>query len=244
MTEFVSSPPVPAGYAVAAVRLLARLSRKGAILHMTAAGYVVSGPGNGRAKRTEADALEVGRLVPREIVAYAIERGWVVGDDVCRRLTEAGALALRRGLDAPAEDLSQAVGPSSHRHTAPNRFPRIGERRRRFASAVGPQAQAAQRLGEDFIAGQMMPRVTSNWDRAALGALPDGAKHPSGLGVEMSDRTASAQERVRRALDDAGPEFSGVLIDLCCLDIGGCHNVRRTTAPNPESRPARRALPA
>ena len=36
----------------------------------------------------------------------------------------------------------------------------------------------------------------------------------------MSDRTSSAQERVRRALDDAGPEFAGVLIDLCCLEIG------------------------
>ena len=220
MTErlVTTASSVPAGYAHAMVRLLARLSRKGATLELTAAGHVISAPGNSRAKRAVGDGLDIGRLIPRDVVAYAIERGWISGDDTRWRLTEDGANALRRGLDVPAmEPMTQS---RSEPMPAPTRILRIGERRRRFVAAVGPQAQAAQRLGEDFIAGQMMPRVTANWDRAALGALPDGAKHPSGLGVEMSDRTASAQERVRRALDDAGPEFAGVLIDLCCLEIG------------------------
>ena len=229
ITQFASHfATVPAGYATAMVRLLARLSRKGATVELTATGYVIVAPGNPRAKRSVVDGPDIGRLVPREVVAYAIERGWIAGDAVRWRLTEAGALALRRGLDVPITETSGPVAVSvysppeqiSGTISAPTRFPRIGERRRRFSAAVGPQAQAAQRLGEGFIAGQMMPRVTANWDRAALGALPDGGKNASGLGVEMSDRTSSAQERVRRALDDAGPEFAGVLIDLCCLEIG------------------------
>lgn len=228
MTDRTLVPPtsVPAGYALAMVRLLSRLSRKGATLELTAAGHVIAAPGNPRAKRSANDGPDIGRLVPRDVAAFAIERGWIAGDANRWRLTEAGALALRRGLDAPMLEQPNPVAASVYvphvpaSASAPQRFPRIGERRRRFSAAVGPQAQAAQRLGEDFIAGQMMPRVTANWDRAALGALPDGAKHPSGHGVEMSDRTATAQQRVRRALDDAGPEFAGVLIDLCCLEIG------------------------
>ena len=82
----------------------------------------------------------------------------------------------------------------------------------------GPAAEAAERIASDFLKGQMQPRVTANWDKAILGQRPEGMA--PGLGIDIRDAIAAAQERVRRALDHVGSDHAGVLIDVCCLDKG------------------------
>jgi len=70
---------------------------------------------------------------------------------------------------------------------------------------------AGERLRSDFTLAQLMPRVTSSWSAAASdrrrGASP----------FNPTDGVVAARQRVRQALDAAGPEFSGLLLDVCCF---------------------------
>ena len=59
---------------------------------------------------------------------------------------------------------------------------------------------------------QMMPRTTSNWHSPIAGRRRDG-----NAGEHMSDRMVAARQRMRHALDAVGPEFSGLLLDVCCF---------------------------
>jgi hypothetical protein len=74
------------------------------------------------------------------------------------------------------------------------------------------QLQAGERLRQDFTRAQLMPRTTSNWTAAVA---RDGR---GGSGVAaFTDAVLAARQCVRHALDAAGPEFAGLLIDVCCF---------------------------
>jgi hypothetical protein len=77
---------------------------------------------------------------------------------------------------------------------------------------------AAERLSADFWFAGMMPRVTTNWSADAIRS--GGRRAAPGIGVEMQDHVVAAGERVRRALAAAGPELSGILVDVCCHGKG------------------------
>lgn len=79
---------------------------------------------------------------------------------------------------------------------------------------------AGERLRADVTRGQMLPRVTANWDATV-------AKEARGNGVAwFSDTTIAARERVKRALAAVGPELSGILLDVCCF-LKGLETVER-----------------
>jgi hypothetical protein len=71
--------------------------------------------------------------------------------------------------------------------------------------------QAGERLRSDFTLAQMMPRTTANWHAAVAG------RHRDQTSGHITDRVVAAGQRLRLALDAAGPEFSGLLIDVCCF---------------------------
>lgn len=73
---------------------------------------------------------------------------------------------------------------------------------------------AGERLRADFYFAQMTPQVTANWSGVAVEA---GVKRGApGFALELNDTIVAARERVRLALRAAGPELSGILIDVCC----------------------------
>ena len=73
------------------------------------------------------------------------------------------------------------------------------------------QFLAGERLRTDFTRAHLMPRVTSNWS-ASVADGPRGASP-----VVFNDVVIAARQRVRHALDAVGPEFSGLLVDVCCF---------------------------
>jgi hypothetical protein len=73
------------------------------------------------------------------------------------------------------------------------------------------QLVAGERLRAEFTRAQLMPRITANWSAA----VADGRRGVSGL--SFTETVTAAQQRVRRALDAAGPEFAGLLLDVCCF---------------------------
>jgi hypothetical protein len=92
------------------------------------------------------------------------------------------------------------------------------------------QFAAGERLRADFTRGNLTPRVTSNWS-APTGGRPRG----SGAGpCEMTDLIVASRQRVRLALQACGPEFSGLLMDVCCF-LRGLEDVERERGWPPRS---------
>ena len=88
------------------------------------------------------------------------------------------------------------------------------------------QLQAGERLRAEFTRAHMMPRTTSNWSSPmASGRDRLGA---NGAG-NFSDTVIAARQRVRQALDSVGPEFSGLLLDVCCF-LKGLEDIERERA--------------
>jgi len=84
------------------------------------------------------------------------------------------------------------------------------------------QFVAGEKLRADFTRGQLTPRVTSNW------AEPDGGRSrgPKGGAGEMTGLIVASRQRVRLAMEACGPEFSGLLMDVCCF-LRGIEDVER-----------------
>ncbi|WP_371345245.1 DUF6456 domain-containing protein [Ancylobacter sp. IITR112] len=72
------------------------------------------------------------------------------------------------------------------------------------------QLLAGERLRADFTRAGMAPRVTANWE-AATRTDRAGA----GAGLNASEAMLAARQRLARAMDAVGPEFAGLLLDVC-----------------------------
>lgn len=92
------------------------------------------------------------------------------------------------------------------------------------------QLQAGERLRADFTGASMMPRTTSNWESPIAGARR-GAGDRAATFTEIA---IAARERVNRALEAAGPEFSGLLLDVCCF-LKGLEDIERERLWPPRS---------
>lgn len=89
------------------------------------------------------------------------------------------------------------------------------------------QFQAGERLRAEFTRANLMPRTTSNWERPISGGY-------RGDGGHIADTVIAARQRMRHALDIIGPEFSGLLLDVCCF-LKGLEDVERERSWPPRS---------
>jgi hypothetical protein len=80
---------------------------------------------------------------------------------------------------------------------------------------------AGERLRSDFTCAQLMPRTTSNWDLSISRERRSG-----GSAMTFTETSIAARQRVHHALDAVGPEFSGLLLDICCF-LKGLEDVER-----------------
>ena len=92
------------------------------------------------------------------------------------------------------------------------------------------QFHAGERLRAEFTRAQLMPRTTSNWNAA----IANGAYSGDGGADHITDVIVAARQRVRRALSDIGPEFAGLLLDVCCF-LKGLEDVERERGWPPRS---------
>lgn len=88
------------------------------------------------------------------------------------------------------------------------------------------QFQAGERLRADFTRANLMPRTSSNW----ASPIASGRRGAGGDRAGTSTETMiAARQRVHRALDAVGPEFAGLLIDVCCF-LKGLEDIERERA--------------
>lgn len=85
------------------------------------------------------------------------------------------------------------------------------------------QLQAGERLRADFTHANMMPRTTSNWE---CPTSPERGGRGAGA---FTDAMIASRQRVHHALDAVGPEFSGLLVDVCCF-LKGLEGIERERA--------------
>ena len=82
---------------------------------------------------------------------------------------------------------------------------------------------AAERFRRDFEIGRLQPRVTANWSASVSDGRRDGDR---GGVSDLTDMALAARLRFDQAAKAAGPELSGVLIDICCF-LKGLETVER-----------------
>jgi hypothetical protein len=70
---------------------------------------------------------------------------------------------------------------------------------------------AGDRLRSDFTRANMLPQIGMRWGE------PIRVSGGAGCGVTQTDAAIAARARVNKALEAVGPEFSGLMIDICCF---------------------------
>lgn len=88
------------------------------------------------------------------------------------------------------------------------------------------QLQSGERLRADFTRALLMPRTTSNWSNPLAAARHGGGTERAD---SLTETIVAARQRVRHALDAVGPEFSGLLVDVCCF-LKGLEGIERERA--------------
>jgi hypothetical protein len=173
-------------------------------------------------------------VVPGAAFARARSRGWIEpdGEGGRYRLTAAGLKALRQARSGPATSARKSR-PQGRPAASPLRgaVPKVRAaqerplawlRRRKDKDGqplvTEPQFAAGERLAADFWHAHLMPRVTADWSSAATSQRTRRAA--PGVGVELGDNVVAARQRVNRALSSVGPELAGILVDVCCHDLG------------------------
>jgi hypothetical protein len=81
--------------------------------------------------------------------------------------------------------------------------------------------QAGERLRNDFTRANLMPRTTANWASSVAADRRSGER-----AAHFTETMIAARQRVHRALDAAGPEFAGLLLDVCCF-LKGLEDIER-----------------
>ena len=109
--------------------------------------------------------------------------------------TETGAISvLVNDSESPLAWLARRKGRDGRAMISPNQF------------------IAGEKLRADFTRGHLSPRVTSDW------SAPTGRSRSFAGGAgEMTDLVIASRQRVRLAMEACGPEFSGLLMDVCCF---------------------------
>ena len=75
------------------------------------------------------------------------------------------------------------------------------------------QLQAGERLRADFTLAHLMPSVSAN----LTNPIASGRRGRDAGLQHFTETMLEARRRVHLALDAAGPEFAGLLLDVCCF---------------------------
>jgi hypothetical protein len=111
-------------------------------------------------------------------------------------LTDAGAVSVMvNDSESPLAWLARRKGRDGETMISPHQF------------------IAGEKLRADFTRGHLAPRVTANWSASSGGRSKSGGNAPA----DITDMALASRQRVQQALESVGPEFSGLLMDVCCF---------------------------
>ena len=217
-----------------ASRLLRQLGEVGATARLCEDSVVVSslnGATTISLPRAAADQLVAKKLVTQT-------------KDGILLLTEVGrATAARKPSDNPLPHRNEDFTPDEFRaqHASMSKqrrgegdavvycndaeSPLLWMRRRKGADGepmIGAAAFAAgERLRQDYSMSRTAPRMSVDWSNPLA-----GSKNSGSAGMNATESMIAAGQRMNAALHAVGPEFSGLLFDLCCF-LKGLEQIER-----------------
>jgi len=185
---------------------------------------LMEGAGEGKLLLEQADGKRIGA---RSEQVYSLQRrGLLRIKEGTVALTAEGSAAARRianeaddGFQAQHREVEMRSGGSDGTMLRINLnespLGQIAKRKdkqgRHFLSEV--EVRAGERLRSDYTRGQIMPRLSANWEAGVSSGRGGGA----GGMVELTEAALAARLRVEKAIAAVGPELSGVLLDVCCF---------------------------
>ena len=204
-----------------------------ALLRFLSAGAAEFTPAvAGAVKATRGDGQ--GRAFPALVLAAALRRGLVTREGSRVALSDAGAMALRRLLagddtafTAQHRDIAVSSDGAGGLHAvnlAESPLGALARLKRKDGAPWFPDAylRAGDRLRADFTRGQYVPGLTIRLEPVAS----RGSAARAGGIADLADAAVAARIRVEAALDAVGPEFAGLLLDVCCF-LKGLETVER-----------------
>ncbi len=159
-------------------------------------------------------------------IAHGVRKGWFAPDaaGALFRISAAGLRALRTakssaagaGTKVPPQRGADAIDRSA----AEGALAWLRRRKDKDGRALITEVQfnAGEKLAADFWHAQLSPKVTASW--SAMAPVHRLRRATPGLGVDMRDAVVAARQRFQRALEAVGPELAGILVDVCCHDMG------------------------
>jgi hypothetical protein len=202
----------------AAERLLAALAERGPVPHGGAAAAILVA--NDLANWRVDGMLEISSAGRAHLARRAITRAGMMDPFLGQHLGGAqGEIRTAEGRSTVAIDAAESP------------LAWLARRKSRSGRAlIAPeQFQAGERLRSDFTRAQFMPRITANWTSWVAQDRRDG-----GRDATFTEAVIAARQRVRRALEAVGPEFAGLLLDVCCF-LKGLEDVERERGWPPRS---------
>ncbi len=206
-------------------RLLALLSLPNAIGHMERETIIVSVPSKGISlSKGVAPAIAAHILVQRGIAEW---HGYIGSSQILKLKPYSAATCLESN-DAPEPDKfrQQHAGIKKREikfgkekikvHFNEAESPLLWMWRRKGRDGLPlislSSFMAGERLRKDYTMANMTPRITANWSGSA-----NSLKGAGNAMAAFSDTVIEARKRLNTALVESGPEFSGILMDLCCF---------------------------
>jgi hypothetical protein len=159
-------------------------------------------------------------------IAHGVRKGWLATDagGTHFRISAEGLRALRAAKSGPAgagaKVPPQRGADASNRPAAEGALAWLRRRKDKDGRALITEVQfnAGEKLAADFWHGQLSPKVTASW--SAMAPVHRLRRAAPGFGVDMRDAVVAARQRFQRALEAVGPELAGILVDVCCHDMG------------------------
>jgi hypothetical protein len=213
-----------------AQRLLARLAAGGGRVATSPAASALHPSASGDAEVLIANELAV-RRADGKLDITPVGRAHLARLEIARSRAEIDPF-LGQHLDLAHVELQTETGRAGvNLDAAESPLVWLARRKGRDGRAlIEPvQLQAGERLRADFTRAQLMPRITANWSSSVA------QDRRAGGGVAtFTEAAVAARQRVRQAFDAVGPEFIGLLLDVCCF-LKGLEDVERERGWPPRS---------
>lgn len=164
-------------------------------------------------------ALVDGRKIDAHAFQSLKDQGCVAGTRAIPSLTAKGAALLHAQKVQASQDPSGPTddGASYDTLLLPDTIGRLAKPRKGEALLVAlHDVAAAERFTRDLNLAGIRQRTTQSWSLADLTRSGSGSAGQAGRHEPVS--MLDARERVAKACKSIGPDFSGLLIDLCLYE--------------------------